>query len=130
MRIPTWKLPGSGPQGLSRQSLQPEVRKALYVGYGSALAYGLIIPSFLVYLIAKQNLELAINRRCVCWWAKANAGKKVTVQAKMMKQSEDDTETAKAGNYKGRGREQVLVFVRIQAFSFKSHPVALPQHRT
>ncbi|CAE7344655.1 unnamed protein product [Symbiodinium natans] len=67
---------------------------ALYVGYGSAFAYGIMIPSFLVYLIAKQNLELAINRRCVCWWTKANQGKQVIAQAKLIEPLEDDAETA------------------------------------
>ena len=50
--------------------------EAIYVGYGSAVAYGVIIPCFLVFLIVKQNMALAANRRCVCWWVKENEGKK------------------------------------------------------
>ena len=60
----------------------------MYVGYGSAAVYGILIPSFLVYLIIKQNLALSLNRRCVSW-AEAGGDKKVIVHAKLLEPLQD-----------------------------------------
>ncbi|CAE7214042.1 MSP1, partial [Symbiodinium pilosum] len=72
-----------------------EATWAIYVGYGSAVAYGVIIPCFLVFLIVKQNMALAANRRCVCWWVKENEGKKVIAHAELIEPVEDEAETDK-----------------------------------
>ena len=66
------------------------------MGYGSAVAYGLLIPSFLIYLIVKQNIVLAPNRRCVSW-AQVDGHKKVTVRASLLEPLVEDGETDEEG---------------------------------
>ncbi|CAE7198776.1 RLP35 [Symbiodinium sp. CCMP2592] len=80
------------PQLRCSDSTSEEAVWAIYVGYGSAVAYGLLIPSFLIYLIVKQNIALAPNRRCVSW-AKVDRHKNVTVRASLLEPLMEDGET-------------------------------------
>ncbi|CAE7213477.1 ERL2, partial [Symbiodinium sp. CCMP2456] len=71
---------------------------AAYVGYGSAVAYGLLVPSFLIYLIVKQNVALAPNRRCVSW-AEVDEHEKVTVRASLLEFARKDGKTDEEGSH-------------------------------
>ena len=56
--------------------------EANYVGYSCAVAYGILIPGFLIYLIVKQSVTLALNQRFTSW---AEAGEdKVTVHVGLL----------------------------------------------
>ncbi|CAE7489039.1 unnamed protein product, partial [Symbiodinium pilosum] len=44
-----------------------EALRADYLGYGCAVAYGILIPSFLLYLILKQHVALAFHHRFTFW---------------------------------------------------------------
>ena len=41
--------------------------KANCLGYSCAVAYGVLIPSFLIYLIVKQHVTMTLHRRFVFW---------------------------------------------------------------
>ncbi|CAE7642718.1 ERL2 [Symbiodinium sp. CCMP2592] len=82
-------------------STSDQARWAISLGYGSAVAYGLLIPSFLIYLIVKQNIVLAPNRRCVSW-AKVDGHKKVTVRASLLEPLMEDGETDEDADLKVR----------------------------
>ncbi|CAE7198758.1 unnamed protein product [Symbiodinium sp. CCMP2592] len=89
------------PQLRCEDSTSDEAVWATYVGYGSAVAYGLLIPGFLIYLITKQNVALAPNRRCVSW-AKVDEHEKVIVRASLIEFVLKDGDTDEDADLKAR----------------------------